>query len=175
MGDFHGEFLPMGDFHGELLRKSFAFNQFSIFSHAVKKLINALYVSKICTIHIFELLPRISRTRYTFLIFHGGFFPWGIPMGNFYEINVLHEFLLFLHAVKKLINALSISTTCTIHIFVLNPAISRTRYTFCKIPHGEFSPHGELPMGIFTKTDRAHSILNLFSCGKEINKCFIYI
>jgi len=80
----------------------------------------------------------------------GDFSPWGIPHGELLRKSiVLHEFLIFSHAVKKLINALSISKKCTIHIFVLNPAISRTRYTFCKIPHGEFSPHGELPMGNF--------------------------
>ena len=83
-----GDFAPWGISMGDFSRKSFAFNEFSIFSHAVENLINALYISKICTIHIFELLPRISRTRYTFLlIFHGGFSPMGnSPWGTFAEI-----------------------------------------------------------------------------------------
>jgi hypothetical protein len=44
-----------------------------------------------------------------------------------------------------------------------------------KIPHGEFLPMGNSPWGTFTKINGASWVFTLFSCGKEINKCFIYI
>ena len=73
----------MGDFLLELI----VLIQFLIFSHAVKKLINALLISKKRTIHIFELRSAILRTRYTP---HGGF-PWGIfPHGGFHG-GFFHE------------------------------------------------------------------------------------
>ena len=124
-----GDFSPWGIPHGELLRKSMVLHEFLIFSHAVKKLINALSISKTCTIHFSVLGSAILRTRYTFCM--GDFSPWGIPHGELLQKSMaFHEFLIFLHAVKKLINALYERKTCIIHNFVLSSRISRTRYTF---------------------------------------------
>jgi hypothetical protein len=99
--------------------------------------------------------------------------PSNFPMGNFSRKPfAFHEFWSESHAVKKIINALTISTTCTIHFFALEGAISRTHFFFGS--WGTF-PHGEFPMGnFFTFLNRAHSILKLITCGKENNKCFKY-
>jgi len=154
-----GNFSPWGIPHGEFLRKSFAFHEFSLFSHAVNKLSNALIGSKTCTIHIFVLRPAILRTWFFFCTFlMGNYSPWGIRWGTFLRKSfAFHEFSLFSHAVKRKSNALIGSWIRTIHIFVLRPEILRTWFFFWWgiFPHGEFD--GELFFTFYSHFMSFHS------------------
>jgi hypothetical protein len=51
---------------------------------------------------------------------------------------------------------------------VKNAFLQKLLDLFHFFPMGDF-PMGDFPWGTFTKTDRAHSIFNLFTCGKEFN------